>query len=97
MTLKISSININGFRSKHKQYMIKQFVKENKVDILFLQETFVDNNYLAKAIENTLGLNNRIIWNFGKAKSCGVAILLINENIRIENFHLDLLGYSSRL
>ena len=97
MTLKISSININGFRSKHKQYMIKQFVKENKVDILFLQETFVDNNYLAKAIENTLGLNNRIIWNFGKAKSCGVAILLINENIRIENFHLDLLGRVIRL
>ena len=51
MTLKISSININGFRSKHKQYIIKQFVKENKVDILFVQETFVDNNYLAKAIE----------------------------------------------
>ena len=72
-------------------------MKENKVDILFLQETFVDNNYLAKAIENTLGLNNKIIWNFGKAKSCGVAILLTNENIRIENFHLDLLGRIIRL
>ena len=36
------------FRSKRKQYIIKQFVKENKVDILFLQETFVDNNYVRK-------------------------------------------------
>ena len=72
-------------------------MKENKVDILFLQETFVDNNYLTKAIENTLGLNNKIIWNFGKAKSCCVAILLINENIRIENFPLDLLGRIIRL
>ena len=44
-----------------------------------------------------MGLNNKIIWNFGKAKSCGVAILLINKNIRIENFHLELLSRIIRL
>ena len=57
-----------------------------------MQETFVDNFHLAKSIEKTLGMENKIIWNFNKADSCGVAILLINGNIKIEKFHSDFQG-----
>lgn len=97
MNLKLASVNINGFRSKYKQNLVKQFASKNKLDIVLLQETFVDNIYLAKAIEHNLNLEKKCIWNFGKSNSCGVAILLFNKDIRIENFHLDLFGRVIRL
>ncbi|MCU7836932.1 MAG: endonuclease/exonuclease/phosphatase family protein, partial [gamma proteobacterium symbiont of Taylorina sp.] len=97
MALKIASININGFRSRRKHALVKTFVLENKIDILLLQETYVDSLRLAKNIEHFLHLNGRCLWNFGKADSCGVAIFLFNDNIRIENFHADVLGRVIRL
>ena len=97
MDLNISSININGFRSNYKHRLIKQFIDQNKIDILLIQETFVDNLRLAKSIEKTLELENKIIWNFGKDDSCGVAILLIKDNIQIEKFHSDFYGRVIRL
>ncbi|MEW8563023.1 MAG: hypothetical protein AB2541_12985, partial [Candidatus Thiodiazotropha sp.] len=74
MDLKIVSINVNGFRSKFKQDLIKDFATKNKIDILLLQETFVVNMTLAKSIERDYNLSNRCIWNFGKHDSRGVAI-----------------------
>lgn len=97
MDLKIISLNVNGFRSKIKQDLIKDFATKNNIDIVLLQETFVDNQTLAKSIEQNFNLNKRCIWNFGKSDSCGVAILLFNENICIENFHLDIFGRLIRL
>ena len=79
MDLKIVSINVNGFRSKTKQDLIKDFATKNNIDIVLLQETFVDNQTLAKSIEQNFNLNKRCIWNFGKYDSCGVAILLFNK------------------
>ena len=43
MVLKLASININGLRSNLKQSSVKDFILQNKPDILLLQETFVDN------------------------------------------------------
>ena len=97
MELKILSINVNGFRSKFKQDLIKDFATKNKIDILCLQETFVDNLTLAKSIEENFNLKKRCIWNFGKADSCGVAIFLFNEHICIEQFHADIFGRLIRL
>ena len=97
MDLNISSININGFRSNYKHRLIKQFIEQNNIDILLMQETFVDNLRLAKSIEKTLELENKIIWNFGRSDSCGVAILLIKDNIQIEKFHSDFYGRVIRL
>ena len=97
MDLKIASINVNGFRSKLKHNLIKYFATKNKIDILLLQETFVDNLTLAKSIEQHFNLNKRCIWNFGKVDSCGVAILLFNENICIEQFHTNIFGRLIRL
>lgn len=96
MDLEIASLNINGFRSKLKHNLISQFVTQNKIDILLLQETFVDNKNLAKNIEERLQSVN-CIWNFGKANSCGVAILIFNKTICIEKYHLDFFGRVIRL
>ena len=97
MVLKLASININGLRSNLKQSSVKDFILQNKPDILLLQETFVDNSFLAKSIEQNLGLDMRCIWNFGKGNSCGVAIFLLNNNISIDNFHCDFFGRIIRL
>ena len=52
---------------------------------------------LAKSIEQKFHLEQRCIWNFGKSNSSGVAILLFNENIKIEKFNLDFYGRVIRL
>ena len=96
MDLKIASININGFRSNYKRILVEQFVSQNKIGILLLQETHVDNVRLANQIEGTLRAEKGI-WNFGTSNSCGVAILLFNSNICIENYHLDFFGRIIRL
>ena len=91
MDLKIASLNINGFRSKLKHALIKQFVFQQKLDMLLLQETDFDNMRLARTIEQRLNVVN-CIWNFSKGVSCGLAILIFNKDICIENFHSDFFG-----
>ena len=59
--------------------------------MLLLQETYVDNMKLAKTIEQRLNVAN-CIWNFSKGVSCGVAILVFNKDICIENYHSDFFG-----
>ena len=92
MDLKLTSININGLRSNLKQSSVKDIILQNKSDILLLQETFDDNSFLAKSIEQNLGLDMRCIWNFSKGNSWGVAIFFLNNNISIEKFHCDFLA-----
>ena len=48
------------------------------------------NITFAKSIERSFNLSKRCIWNYGKANSCGVFILLFNEQICIENDHTDI-------
>ena len=47
MELKIVSININGLRSNLKPYLVKDFATKNKIDIVLLQKTVIDNITLA--------------------------------------------------
>ena len=97
MNLKVASLNVNGLRSKLKQDLVKDFATKNHIDIMLLQETYIDNISLAKSIEQDFNLNNRCVWNFSKGNSCGVAILLFNDNICIDNFHTDIFGRLIRL
>ena len=48
--LNITTININGFKSKTKQDYIKKFIQQNNIDILCMQETFIDNSFLSKKL-----------------------------------------------
>ena len=60
MDLKIASLNINGFRTKLKHDLVRQFVTDHKLDNLLIQETHVENLTLAKSIEQTLRPENCI-------------------------------------
>ena len=51
MDLKILSLNCNGFRSNLKHSLVKDIATKDNIDILLLQETFVDSLTLAKSIE----------------------------------------------
>jgi len=92
MSLNIFSININGFRSKRKQLYIKNFLNDNNVDILCIQETFIEEFRTAKKVENLLNLHAKLIWSFGDENSKGVLIILNNKDIHIEQYHIDMVG-----
>lgn len=92
MELKICTININGFRSKRKQLGINQFITQNMIDILLIQETYVNSNYIAQQIETILNIKNKCLWSFGSSNSKGTAIFINNENIKVEKFHADFYG-----
>ena len=92
MDLNIYTININGLRSKRKQNHIKTFLEQNNVDILCIQETFINNNKLAKEFENFTGLTKRCIWSFGSENSRGVVVIFKNDIIKIDKFHIDFFG-----
>ena len=94
---KVASLNVNGFRSKLKQDLVKDFATKNHIDIMLLQETYIDNISLAKSIEQDFNINNRCVWNFIKGNSCGVAIPFFNDNVCIDNFHTDIFGRLIRL
>ena len=88
----VHSLNINGFRSTLKQRYIQQYVQSQQIDILNIQETFVDNYFLSKKIELMLDLRKRCIWSYGSDNSRGVVTLFINTSIEIEHFHADFDG-----
>ena len=91
-SLQIFSININGLRSKTKQDYLNNFIKTNHVDILCVQETFIDNYFLSSRIDNKFNLNKRVFWSYGTSRSKGVCIMISNPNIKISKFHSDYEG-----
>lgn len=40
--LKIVTLNLNGARDFHKRMMLYEFIKQNSVDVMFIQETHSD-------------------------------------------------------
>lgn len=55
-SLIIYTLNINGLKSPYKIDKLKHFISSERIDILSLQETHVDNYFFAKNIELKLGL-----------------------------------------
>lgn len=46
------TLNVNGLLDRQCQFSLKEFLLQNKVDILFLQETHVSNLKVIKELEN---------------------------------------------
>lgn len=88
----IFTLNINGLKSKQRQLFLKDFILKNNVDILCLQETHIDNYFVAKYIEKFLDLENRILWCYGHGRSKGVAIIFVNHRIMYNKFYSGLDG-----
>jgi exonuclease III len=90
--LKIYTLSINGLRSTEKVNNLKYFITSNSFDVLCLQETYVDTFTLCKSIEKGLNLENKILWSFGQSNRCGVAIILMNPDLKLYSYQTDLDG-----
>ena len=92
MELKIETININGFRSTKKQTFIKDYILINKINILCIQETHVDDYKMSKQIENLISKEYFYVWNFSNNLSCGCCIIVNDTNIKCSKFQIDFDG-----
>ena len=80
------SVNIRGLRDRVKRGMIHNWIKRQKIDICFLQETFL-NEELEKLIKKEWDME--IISSFGTAHSKGVTIVYDkNIRVKVENQHI---------
>lgn len=68
----IGSINIHGGRDKHKRALVSEIVSQNKIDVLFLQETHSDQ---ADEVDWGLWWEGPHVLSHGTSVSAGVAIL----------------------
>ena len=92
MTLNIYSLNINGLRSNVKQVFIKDFISDNDVDILCIQETHIDNFFVVKRIEQTFSQSYKYIWSYGHGQSCGTCVIIVNDKINLHSYQTDFDG-----
>ena len=58
--INISTININGLRALRKQNYLNAYIIKNKVDILCIQETHIENFFVSRNIERLFNLEKRI-------------------------------------
>ena len=79
--LKIGSLNMNGGRDRHKRALIAEVVEQNKIDVLFLQETHSDE---INAVDWGMSWKGSFFLSHGTNVSGGVAVLFsdkLNVNI----------------
>ena len=89
--MKFATLNCNGFKSLRKLESVQYYLEKYRLDILFLQETHVDNLKLGKEIEQSLG--GKILWSLGQTDSRGVGIFVSNRcQTEIIKFHHDVEG-----
>lgn len=69
----ICSVNVKGLRNKEKRLRFYEWVKRQKCDIIYMQETHFDIN-----IENDMKIESNFdyFYSHGTSNSCGQAILI---------------------
>lgn len=91
--MKIVSLNICGLVDIVKQQQIRQFINENSIDILFLQETNLNNNNLSKF---SFKIPNHTIYNNpGEGRGSGVISVFANSFPTIIIHKIVYAGYIS--
>ena len=70
MSLKISSINVKGYRQKFKRDIIWSRLVQLNFDIVFMQETNVTN--LGEAKKFSKDFDGKCYWSFGSTRARGV-------------------------
>ena len=93
--MKIGTLNVNGLNIDQtglKLTSIDTYIQKYGIDILFLQETHIDNLDLGNKIAEKLG--GKIFWSLtGNTKRKGVGIFINNScNASIIKFHHDVEG-----
>ena len=93
MNLKVASLNVNGFRSKVTQHLVKDFATKNHIDIMLLQETYIDNASLAKSIEQDFKTERLDFIQNLSQHLCGAKNLILGGDFNfIFDSNLDKLG-----
>ena len=87
-SLKLCSINVNGFRDNFKRKIILSRLKEFSFDIVFLQETHITNIIECKKF--TKLWDGKVIMSFGSNRSRGVGIMFSRQvNMQLESYNYD--------
>ena len=76
--INIMSLNVRGLRNYNKRMALLQALKENKVDISLLQETYLTNDMVSE-IEKCYGDMYYCIHSYGTNHSRGVSFLFRKE------------------
>ena len=88
MIIKICSLNCNGLATESRRKVIFQRIKQLNIDIIFLQEIYV--NSLSKCFGLAKELNGKGFFSLGNGVSNGVAIIFRNSfQDNIKNFWHD--------
>jgi len=90
--IKFLTFNIRGMNQSNKVQFLNDFLKDQKVDICFLQETHIDSPELIDELGNTFSeFFCYFTVNFDKTKGVGILIKKnLSHNISIINTHYDL-------
>lgn len=87
----IATINIRGLNDLNKCQIANLYIEDNLLDIIFIQETHINNNNKLKNIKNIFK-NYNVHYAHGENNSRGVFVLFknnINYSILNENFDFD--------
>lgn len=77
MTLRILSLNVQGFRSPAKQVEVVQFARSIQCDLFLLQETHFSR--YSDVVQFTERCNVRAFFSFGTTNQCGVGVVVLNR------------------
>lgn len=77
LTVNICTWNVRGLRAREKQNEVIAMAKQNKIDILAVQETHINDTKFIKDFDKIFGVKS--YWSFAIGRSGGVAILLFGK------------------
>ena len=63
---------LDRFKTSYKLESVRNYIEKFKIDILFLQETHIDNLHLGQTIDNKLG--GKTYWSFSFKQGVGIFI-----------------------
>ena len=88
---RIFSINCNGLRGTNRVEFLKDKINKFRIDICFIQETYIGNVKAAKLIESKLG--GKVYWSFTNNRGKGVGIFIRRDfECAVNKFYSDMLG-----
>lgn len=75
--MKIGTWNVRGMRTRARQNEIIEFARQERIDILAIQETYVNDVKFIKSFDRIFDLKS--FWSFSNGRSGGVAICIFGK------------------
>lgn len=84
LMITILTLNVQGFRNPDKQREVVDFLRQNRVDIAFLQEV---NFYTSQDVLSfQKAFNVSSYFSLASSRSCGVGILVMSQSVWSSGF-----------